>query len=299
MEPWIEKYRPSELKDVILSAENKIMINTMIKRDYYPNMIFYGPPGTGKTTTILCLLKKYQEIHKCDSNFLHLNASHQRGVDVIRNQIKTFVKNKNFFHDHKKFVLLDEVDSMTKQAQNYLYRVIIKSNENVCFILICNYFNKIIEPIRNNLVIMSFKQTSEHSDKFLKKCIKSENVKISKAKIELLKQRHSHDLRSVLNCIQNYDIDNYVLTKSHFKDLLSCNDVKKKLEKMNKYIHLFDIFIGFFQYLFVLNKEIESFIDFKILEMSKFLLFHNQCSIYFIETCIPYIKSRINQDSLL
>ena len=167
------------------------------------------------------------------------------------------------------------------------------------FILICNYFNKIIEPIRNNLVIMSFKQTSEHSDKFLKKCIKSENVKISKAKIELLKQRHSHDLRSVLNCIQNYDIDNYVLTKSHFKDLLTCNDVKKKLEKMNKYIHLFDIFIGFFQYIFDLNTRIDPFIDFKILEMSKFLLFHNQCSIYFIETCIPYIKSRMNPDSLL
>ena len=68
---------------------------------------------------------------------------------------------------------------------------------------------------------------------------------------------------------------------------------------MNKYIHLFDIFIGFFQYIFDLNKHIDSFIDFKILEMSKFLLFHNQCSIYFIETCIPYIKSRINQDSLL
>ena len=294
MEPWIEKYRPDDLNDVILSEENKKMIHTMIKRDYYPNMIFYGPPGTGKTTTILCLLKRYQEIHKCKSNFLHLNASHQRGVDVIRNQIKTFVSNKNFFHNFKKFVLLDEVDSMTKQAQNFLYRVIIRSNENICFVLICNYFNKIIEPIRNSLVILSFKQTSENSDKFLRKCIKKEQVKISKTKIELIKKKHHHDLRSVINCLQNYDIDNFMLTQTQYKDLLTCNDPKKKLDKMNKYIHLFDIYVGFIHYLFSLNKENDyNIIDFKIMEMTKYLLFQSQNSTYFIEKFIEYVKSKL------
>ena len=295
MEPWIEKYRPNDLKDVILSSENKQMINTMIKKDYYPNMIFYGPPGTGKTTTILCLLKKYQEIHNCNSNFLHLNASHQRGVDVIRNQIKTFVSNKNFFHNYKKFVLLDEVDSMTKQAQNFLYRVIISTNENICFILICNFFNKIIEPIRNSLVILSFKQTSENSDKFLNKCIKNEKVKISKSKIELIKKKHSHDLRSVINCLQNYDIDNFAVTQNQYKDLLFCNQPKKKLEKMNKYIHLIDIYVGFFNYIFTLNNEKEPFIDYKIIEMTKFLLFENQNSLYFTQKLIPYLKTKIKE----
>ena len=138
----------------------------------YPNMIFYGSPGTGKTTTILCLIKEYQKIHKCKNNYIHLNASHQRGIDVIRNEIQQFSMNKNFFNNHKKFVLLDEVDSMTKQAQNHLYYIIKNTNNNICYILICNYLNKIIDNIRNSLMILCFHNISNKSNVFLKNVLK-------------------------------------------------------------------------------------------------------------------------------
>ena len=117
-QPWIEKYRPKKLEDIVLNKTNRSLINNMIKTNYYPNMLFYGPPGTGKTTTILCLIKEYQKIHDCKHNYIHLNASHERGIDVIRGHILQFTKNNTFFKKNHKFILLDEMDSLTKQAQN-------------------------------------------------------------------------------------------------------------------------------------------------------------------------------------
>ena len=85
--PWIEKYRPTNINDIVLSDYNKKIIFNMIKSNYYPNTILYGPPGTGKTTTILCIINEYQKIHKCKHNYIHLNASHERGINIIRNEI--------------------------------------------------------------------------------------------------------------------------------------------------------------------------------------------------------------------
>ena len=166
LEPWVEKYRPKQLSEIVLSSENKLLINNMIKKDMYPNMIFYGSPGTGKTTTILCLIKEYQKNHNCKNNYIHLNASHQRGVDVIRSQIQQFSMNKNFFTNHKKFILLDEVDSMTKQAQNHLYYIIKNTENDICYILICNYLNKIIKVIIIVLMVKFFEKVLKFSENF-------------------------------------------------------------------------------------------------------------------------------------
>jgi replication factor C subunit 3/5 len=233
-QPWIEKYRPQKLDEIVLSYENKTILKNMIKDDCYPNMIFYGSPGTGKTTTILRLIDSYQKKHHCKNNYIHLNASHQRGIDVIRNQIFQFTENDNFFHNKKKFVLLDEVDSMTKQAQKHLFYIIKNCTNNVCFILICNYLNKLIPNIINSLMILSFHNISMHSDKFIQRCIKNENLSISKKKLECIKNIYIHDLRSIINTLQNYDNDIKFIDMQKVKDVCCHSNFIRKFKLLHK-----------------------------------------------------------------
>ena len=127
--PWVEKYRPKSFEDIILSEFNKQLLENMITTEYIPNLLFYGPPGTGKTTTIINLINKYQEKYnqKNKGFVIHLNASDERGIEIIRNQISQFVNTKNLFVSGIKFIILDEVDYMTKNAQRAL-RHLLQTN---------------------------------------------------------------------------------------------------------------------------------------------------------------------------
>ena len=120
--PWVEKYRPRKFEDIVLEKNNKIILNNILNGASFPNLLFYGPPGTGKTTTIINLIDKYQEANdqKRKGLKIHLNASDDRGIDIIRNQINQFVNTKTLFGEGTKFVILDEVDYMTKNAQQAL-----------------------------------------------------------------------------------------------------------------------------------------------------------------------------------
>ena len=115
--PWVEKYRPSNFQDIVLDPLNRELFQNCLDTNYFPNLLFYGPPGTGKTTTIINLINEYQSKYnrrsKC--SVIHLNASDERGIDIIRNQIYQFVKAYNLFETGLKFVILDEVDYMTKK----------------------------------------------------------------------------------------------------------------------------------------------------------------------------------------
>ena len=120
--PWVEKYRPSNFEDIVLDDMNKHILKNIVELNYFPNLLFYGPPGTGKTTTIINLINMYQEryFQKKKELVIHLNASDERGIDVIRNQINQFVNSKGLFTNGTKFIVLDEVDYMTKNAQQAL-----------------------------------------------------------------------------------------------------------------------------------------------------------------------------------
>ena len=291
-EPWIEKYRPNNLNDIVLNNINHKIITNMIKNDIYNNMIFYGPPGTGKTTTILCLIKEYQKKKKCNNNYIHLNASHQRGIDVIRNQIYEFTQNKNFFDSHRKFVLLDEIDSMTKQAQHNLYYVIQKCKKlNITFILICNYLNKIIDIIRNNLLILQFNKTTLLSDKFISKCILKENIKITKKKLNILKKNNMHDLRSMINHLQNYNNKDKYLNEDDFEKILSQTNYVKKIKGCLEQFDIHSFSCMFFQYIYD-NYNIDD----EVVENMKYLLIHNNDENYLIYEFIPIIKNKIKID---
>jgi len=105
--PFVEKYRPTNFDDIVLDKSNKIILKNIIEKSYFPNILLYGPPGTGKTTTIINLVKAYQE--KQGQNYkgltIHLNASDERGIDIIRNQINQFVNSKTLFNKGMKFVM--------------------------------------------------------------------------------------------------------------------------------------------------------------------------------------------------
>ena len=119
--PWVEKYRPTNFENIILDPLNKRFFENLIKKRYFPNMLFYGQPGTGKTTTIINLVNSYQEVlnQKNKELMIHLNASDERGIDIIRNQISQFVNSKTLFVSGMKFVILDEVDYMTKMHNKH------------------------------------------------------------------------------------------------------------------------------------------------------------------------------------
>jgi len=152
--PWIEAYRPNNFDDVVLDSYNKQILQNIITTQHFPNLLFYGPPGTGKTTTIINLINRYQETHyvKNKELMIHLNASDERGIDVIRNQIYQFVNSKNLFTKGLKFVILDEVDYMTKTAQQALRYLLQNYTQNVRFCLICNYISRIDEGLQHEFV---------------------------------------------------------------------------------------------------------------------------------------------------
>ena len=169
--PWIEKYRPNELKTIAFDPINKKIFDNILKTNYFPNLLIYGPPGTGKTTSVINLIKEYQLKNNQTSKELtqHLNASDERGIDTIRNQINLFVNSKTLFSKGTKFVILDEVDYMTKNAQQALKYLLQSYNTNVRYCLICNYISRIDESLQNEFIRLRFNQLPENSiNKFLR-----------------------------------------------------------------------------------------------------------------------------------
>ena len=158
--PYVEFYRPKHFDDIVLDPLNNQIFKNIIESSYFPNLLFYGPPGTGKTTTIINLINAYQSKLNIKNKdlIIHLNASDERGIDIIRNQISYFVNSKPLFHTGMKFVILDEVDYMTKNAQQALRYLLQNYSKNVRFCLICNYISKIDEGLQNEFIRLRFNQ---------------------------------------------------------------------------------------------------------------------------------------------
>jgi len=228
--PWVEKYRPTNFDDIVLDPLNRKLLKNIVTQNKFPNLLFYGPPGTGKTTTIINLINKYQEKYDQKNKGLkiHLNASDDRGIDVIRNQINQFVNTKTLFGNGLKFVILDEVDYMTKNAQQALRYLIQQYNKNIRFVLICNYISKIDSALQNEFIRLRFCQLPKKDTfNFLQIIIEKEGLNISSKQINIIQKKFKSDIRSMINYIQSNH------TNFHFNtDILS----KKFLEKILKNI---------------------------------------------------------------
>lgn len=203
--PWVEKYRPNNFDDIVLDPINRKIFQNILDKNYFPNLLFYGPPGTGKTTTIINIINEYQVRYnqKNKGTIIHLNASDERGIDIIRSQIYQFVKSKNFFDAGLKFVILDEVDYMTKNAQQALKYLLQSSCYNVRFCLICNYISKIDESLKNEFICIRFNQLPKNDIyKFIKNITKNENLELSDIVIDRIQQIYNSDIRSMINFLQ-------------------------------------------------------------------------------------------------
>jgi replication factor C subunit 3/5 len=203
--PWVEKYRPTNFDDIVLDDINREIFQNILDKNYFPNLLFYGPPGTGKTTTIINLIQSYQKQYNQVNrgSIIHLNASDDRGIDIIRNQIYQFVRSKNLFETGLKFVILDEVDYMTKNAQQALKYLLQTSSKDVRFCLICNYISKIDESLKNEFIAVRFNQLpTKYITQFIKKISISENLNLSDDVISTIQQLYQSDIRSMINFIQ-------------------------------------------------------------------------------------------------
>ena len=203
--PWVEKYRPAAISSIILSDENTKIVTSMFEQRYIPNILFYGPPGTGKTTTVIQIIREYQERHNEAKQglMIHLNASDERGVEVIRSQINAFVTSKTFYGKGLKFVVLDEVDYMTKNAQQALTYVLQEHTAQIRFFLICNYISKIDETLQSYFMKMNFNHLPK--DKmvdFLLAIAGKESLELSREQAKHVCDLYNSDVRSMINYLQ-------------------------------------------------------------------------------------------------
>ena len=238
--PWVEKYRPKTFDDIVLDPLNKQLLENIIKTEHFPNLLFYGPPGTGKTTSIINMIKTYQEKKNNKNLMIHLNASDERGIDIIRNQINTFVNSKSLFNNGMKFVILDEVDYMTKNAQMALRNLLQNYKSNVRFCLICNYISRIDESLQNEFVRLRFNQLPEcEIIKFLDIINKEESLNFSSENIQLIQRLFNSDIRSMINYMQSNE--EIIHTKKIIQDKIwnnmTQNIINKSLDFNIKYIN--------------------------------------------------------------
>ena len=200
---WTEKYRPRTFDEIIGQDEIIDRIRTFISSKNMPHLLFAGPPGVGKTTTALaCARELYGEDWR--SNFLELNASDERGIDVVRNKVKDFARTRALREAPFKIIYLDEADALTRDAQQALRRTMESYTGTCRFILACNYSSKIIEPIQSRCAIFRFKPLKDEAvDKLIDVIVKKEGVKVSDAARATLKELSEGDSRRVQNLLQS------------------------------------------------------------------------------------------------
>jgi replication factor C subunit 3/5 len=250
--PFVEKYRPVKFDEIVLDPLNKKILKNIIETGYFPNLLFYGPPGTGKTTTIINLVNSYQEKlnQKNKELMIHLNASDERGIDIIRSQINQFVNSKTLFNPGMKFVILDEVDYMTKNAQQALRYLLQNYSGSVRFCLICNYISRIDEGLQNEFLRLRFNQLPENDIiTFLNHISRSEELNLSEKSLHLIQKLYKSDIRSMINFIQSNQniketdiniVDDQVWTSlyNNIKEGFELTKVSKSINDISKKYNL-------------------------------------------------------------
>jgi len=239
--PWVEKYRPTSL-DMIKGQDTNIeCLEKLIENKSLPHLLFYGNSGTGKTSTIMSIINKLFGKNKAFS-LMKLDASDDRGINSVREEIKGFAEKKNFFNKSIKIIILDEADNMTFDAQFALRRIIERYSEGTRFCLICNFENKIIPAIKSRCANFKFNPINEEviAEKLEEICVK-EKIKIKQKSLKIISSLSSGDMRKAINLLQSvYLKDKTLKQKSIYETAGIPSDVtiKKFLVLLNKKISL-------------------------------------------------------------
>ena len=200
-EIWVEKYRPRTLNEIVDQEEVVTRLKGYVERKNIPHLLFAGPPGTGKTASAIALTRDLFGEDWRD-NFIEMNASDERGIDVVRHKIKEFARTAPINAPFK-IIFLDEADALTADAQAALRRTMEMYSRICRFILSCNYISRIIEPIQSRCAVFKFKPVPpEAMKKRLLEICKNEGVEITDEGLEALIYISGGDFRRAINALQ-------------------------------------------------------------------------------------------------
>lgn len=196
--PWTEKYRPNNFKTMVDNVYSINKFKKIVTGKKMPNIIISGPPGIGKTTCTLCLANNFNILK---DDILELNASDERGIDIVRHKIKTFTQKKTL--SNMKLIILDEADSMTSFAQQALRGIIESYKSNTKFALTCNNISNIIEPIQSRCSLVKLSKASNKSIiSNLERICKIENLEFNKESLDEIANNSFGDIRQSINILQ-------------------------------------------------------------------------------------------------
>jgi replication factor C small subunit len=202
-EIWTEKYRPGKFFEVVGQVDVLRRVESLTNSLNIPHLLFAGPAGTGKSTVALIIVKElFREIWR--ENYLELNASDERGINVIREKVKNFARTKSLGNVSFKVIFLDEADALTPEAQQALRRTMENYSSTCRFILSCNYSSKIIDPIQSRCAIFRFKLLEKKDiETYLNRIAGKENLTLRPEAIEVIYEGSEGDCRRATNLLQS------------------------------------------------------------------------------------------------
>ncbi len=218
---WTEKYRPNKFEDVFGQDEIVKRVKNLTNSLNLPHMLFAGPAGTGKSTLAIIVAKElFKEYWK--ENYLELNASDARGIDVIRQEVKNFARTKSLGSVPFKIIFLDEADALTREAQQALRRTMENYTGTCRFILSCNYSSKLIDPIQSRCVVFRFRLLEKKElEKIIKKIALNEKLTLDERAVQVLYEGSEGDCRRAINLLQASSSISPVITEEIINILLS------------------------------------------------------------------------------